>query len=342
MRAVVLAAVLLPGLAFAAPAAVAAQPAAPVARCTMTDPRLTELSGLVADGDRWYATNDGGTAATVFVLTKDCAIEREIVGSVDPYDVEDLGRGPDGTFWLSDTGDNDLDRTTVALISLTPQGAATLYRLTYPDGPHDTEAILVDRAGTPYLVTKSPLGTAGVYRPTGELASPGPTALEQVGTVRISATDTPGGPVPNIVGSVVITGGAMNAEGTVLALRTYTDAYVYAVTDGDVPAALATEPVRVPLPDEAQGEAIAFEPDGSLVSASENAGQPIRVVPGAAALVAPPDPPEDTPAADKRPLGGTADRSGGEDGLPALPAAAFAVVLVGGVYLFLRRRARRR
>ncbi|MPZ82808.1 MAG: hypothetical protein GEV28_21360 [Actinophytocola sp.] len=342
MRAVVLAAVLLAGLASPAAALAQPQPAAPVVRCTMTDPRLAELSGLVADGDRWYAVNDGGTAVTVFVLTKDCAIEREIVGSVDPYDVEDLGRGPDGTFWLSDTGDNDLDRKTVALISLTADGAATLYRLTYPDGPHDTEAILVDRAGTPYLVTKSTLGTAGVYRPAAELASPGPTALEQVGTVRISATDTPGGPVPNIIGSVAITGGAMNADGTVLALRTYTDAYVYAVADGDVPAALTTAPVRVPLPGEAQGEAIAFEPDGTLVSASENTGQPIRAVPGAASLVAPPDPPEDTRAADKRPLGGTSGQSGGEDGLPALPAAAFTVVLVGGVFLFFRRRARRR
>ena len=340
MRGVLFAASLLPGLALPAPAAAAQPtPAAPVVRCTMADPRLAELSGLVADADRWYAINDGGTAATVFVLTKDCAVEREIVGSIDPYDVEDLGRGPDGTFWLSDTGDNDLDRATVALISLTPDGASTLYRLTYPDGPHDTEAILVDRAGTPYLVSKSTLGTAGVYRPAGKLVSPGPTALRQVSTVRISATDTPGGPVPNIIGSVAITGGAMSADGTVLALRTYTDAYVYAVPNNDVPAALATSPVRIPLPGEAQGEAIAFEPDGTLVSASEKSGQPIRVVPGAAALVAPPEPTEKKRAAERRPLNAG---SAGTDGLPALPAAAVTLALVGGAFLFFRRRAARR
>ena len=141
MRGVLLGVCLLSGLVLlAAPAAVAQpkQPPAPVVRCALTDPRVAELSGLVADGKRWYAVNDGGTAATVHVLTKDCAVEREIVGGVDPYDVEDLARAPDGTFWLADTGDNDQDRETVALIALTPDGDATLYRLTYPDRPHDT------------------------------------------------------------------------------------------------------------------------------------------------------------------------------------------------------------
>jgi len=61
------------------------------------------------------------------------------------------------------------------------------------------------------------------------------------------------------------------------------------VPDGDLVAALGRQPVRVPLPDEPQGEAIAFEQDGALLSGSERAGagpQPIRAVPGAATLVA--------------------------------------------------------
>ena len=309
----------------------------------LADPRVAEVSGLVADGERWYAVNDGGTAATVHVLTGDCAVEREIVGGIDPYDVEDLARSEDGTFWLSDTGDNDLDRETVALIALTPDGESTLYRLTYPDGAHDTEALLLDGDGTPYLVTKSTSGRAGVYRPAGELTSPGPTPLELVGSVRFTATKTQGGPVPGIIGSVTVTGGATSEDGSVVALRTYTDAYLWHVPDGDLVAALGTESVRVPLPGEAQGEAIAFEPDGTLVSASEETGQPVRVVPGAAALVAPPE----QTSQPERPLvasdGGTSGRSGESDGLPALPAAAVAVAvaLLGGAFLFFRRRVRR-
>jgi hypothetical protein len=349
VRGVLLGVLLLPGLGLplsAPPAqAAAVQPPAPVARCALTDPAVAELSGLVADGKRWYAVNDGGTAATIHVLTKDCAVQREIVGDIDPYDVEDLARGRDGTFWLSDTGDNDKDRDTVALISLTPAGESTLYRLTYPDGAHDTEALLLDGAGRPYLVTKSTTGSAGVYRPAGELASPGPTPLELVGSVPFTSTETKGGPVPSLVGSVVVTGGATSQDGSVIALRTYTDAYLWHVADGDVVAALGTEPVRVPLPDEAQGEAIAFEPNGTLVSASEGTGQPVRAVPGAAALVTPPEPSPEPSPDPERPLvaadDGTGGRAGESDGLPALPAAVVAVALAGGALLFFRRRARR-
>lgn len=46
-----------------------AEPPAPVEVCLTSDRRLGELSGLVADGERWYAVNDGGTKSTVYVLT---------------------------------------------------------------------------------------------------------------------------------------------------------------------------------------------------------------------------------------------------------------------------------
>jgi hypothetical protein len=320
--------------------AAAAQPAQPVAQCNLADKRLAELSGLVADSDRWYAVNDSLTRSSVVVLSKDCKVERVISGPTDPYDVEDLARAPDGTFWLSDTGDNDSKRTTVALIALTIQGKSTLYRLTYPDGPHDTEALLLDKQGVPHLITKNPLGSAGVYRPAGKLASPGPTALQYVGSIRLTATGTPGGPLPGLVGSVVVTGAAALPDGSVVALRTYTDAYLFGVPDGDLVAALGRPPVRVPLPNEQQGEAIAFEPDGALVSASEGVGQPIRVVSGAADLVAPkptPPPAELTPDA-----GAAADQPGGQDGLPPVPAFAFTAVVIGGVLMLISRRRRRR
>jgi hypothetical protein len=345
VRTVVIAAALSALAGLGMPGVVAAaQPAAPVDQCVPTDKRLAELSGLVADGERWYAVSDGGTKSTVLVLTKDCKVERAITGPTDPYDVEDLARASDGTFWLSDTGDNDTKRGTVAVISLSGAGKSTLYRLTYPDRPHDTEALLLDRQGVPYLITKDPLGTAGIYRPAGPLASPGPTALEHVGSLKLSSTETPGGPVPGIVGSVLVTGAASNADGTVVAVRTYTDAYLFAVPDGDLLAALGTEPVRVPLPNEEQGEAVAFDQDGALVSASEGVGQPIRIVSGAAELVAP----KPTPQAggDQQPAGGASGgQSAGRDGLPALPAVGVTAIILGVVVLslrFLRRRRARR
>ncbi|MCP2256788.1 hypothetical protein LX15_000471 [Streptoalloteichus tenebrarius] len=347
-------------LALVAPLApgAAAEPTPPPASvrptevCQVRDPRVAELSGLASDGSNWYAVPDGGSQIQIFVLARDCAVRRVITAPVDPYDVEDMARAADGTFWLADTGDNRRQRETVALHAVSPNGRAVLHRLTYPDGPHDAEALLLDRAGVPHLVTKEPLGGSAVYRPAGPLAAPGPTALEKVATVRLGPTDTKGGPVAGF-GSVLVTGGAVSADGTVVALRTYTDAYLFSAPDGDVVAALGREPVRVPLPDEPQGEALAFEPDGTLLAGGEfgdrGSSAPMRAIPGATRLVAPSTPSASaagkTPQRDAAPDAASADASASDDGsgtpwtLKTLGIAGVAVALVV-VVLGRRRRSR--
>jgi hypothetical protein len=331
-----------------AAAAQPADPAKPADKCAMKDPALAELSGIWADKDRWYAVNDGGDNATIVVLKKDCTAERQIVGDTDPFDVEDLGRAQDGTFLIGDGGDNDLARDTVALIALTPQGKSTLYRLTYPDGKHDSEALLVGANGAPYFVTKE-VGNAGVYSPARQLKSPGPTPMKKVATIKLAATDTPGGPVPGNVGSRTVTGGAVSADGTVVALRTYTDAYLYSAPDKDVAKALTGEPVRVPLPNEAQGEAIAFEPDGSLLSASEKTGQPVRLVAKAVDLVGADKEQQSGEASGEKapesaapaPAPGLASNNVERQGIPVVPAAGVAILLIMGVLASLRWRTAR-
>lgn len=257
----------------------------PVERCAVHDARLTELSGLASDGKRWYAINDGGNHMVIFVLDRGCTVHRTITAPLDPYDIEDLALARDGALWLSDTGDNQQRRHTVAMIKVSPAGETTLYRLTYPDGPHDAEALLLDRHSTPYIVTKAISGVAGVYTPIGKLSSPGPTAMKQVGTVSLPSTDTRGGPIPGFVGSVTVTGGSVSASGNIVALRTYTEGYLYRAPGGDVPAALRGKPVRIPLPQEVQGEAIAIEPNGTLLSAGEGSDQPVRQVRDAVSLL---------------------------------------------------------
>lgn len=273
--AALLAMFLLPGTAVAA--------GKPKPVCTVDDPRLTELSGLAADGTSFYASNDGGTRLTVFVLDRSCAVRKVITGDIDPYDVEDLAVANDGTLWLGDTGDNSLQRDTVAVHTLRPDGTARLYRLTYPDGRHDAEALLLGPSEVPYIVTKNVLGTAAVYRPTGPLRSPGPTPLTKVAEVTIPASSTNGGPA-GAASSALVTGGAVSRDGSVVALRTYTDAYLYPAPDGNIVAALSRQPVRIPLPREPQGEAVALAPDGSLLSGGEGSDQPIRSVSGAVAM----------------------------------------------------------
>jgi hypothetical protein len=260
---------------------------APVVRCPVDDPRLAELSGLVADGGGLWALADGGRRVQVHRVDPDgCGVRDTRIADIDPVDPEDLARGPDGTLWVGDIGDNGLRRDTVAVIELPADGPPRLHRLTYPDGPHDAEALLVDAAGRPIVVVKD-AGPAGVYRTAAPPDGAGPTPLLRVGQVALPPSETVGGPLGGL-GSRLVTGAAADADGRVVALRSYTDAWLYRVpADGDLVAALTGRPVRVPLPGEPQGEAIAFEPSGTLVSGSETRGGApgeIRAIANAAGL----------------------------------------------------------
>jgi hypothetical protein len=251
----------------------------PHAQCQVTDPRLSELSGLVVLDDRMLAVNDGGDRLAVYVLDPGCRVVDVRTAPVDPYDPEDLAVGSDGTVWLADTGDNRAERPTVALLALRADGSTGVYRLRYPDGPHDAESLLLAPDGTPYLVTKEVLGASGVYRPAAPLVEAGTVGLERVATVTFTLTGTEGGPVGR-AGQLMATGGAVSRDGTLLALRTYTDAYVWRLSGSDVAGALSARPVRVALPRAPQGEAISFGADDRhLVVAGEGLPGDVSVVP---------------------------------------------------------------
>ncbi len=308
--------------------------------CTPTESGLAEISGLAADGGRMFAIGDSGTDRSLWVLDGDCQVTDELPVPVDPFDVEDLALFG-GTLWLSDTGDNNRVRASVALIGMDPAtGSGATHTLTYPDGAHDAEALLIGRDGRPVIVTKEVLADSAIYTTASgatvtDLPGSGSTALSRVGRVRLGPTDTPGGPLP-VPGaaSVLVTGGAVSADGRVVALRTYTDIYLYPAPDGDIAAALTTAtPVRVPMPGQPQGEAIAFTPSGDLLSASEANGgalQPILVLRGATGLVPLPaaEPVADVPA------------DAGQPSTVAVVAtgAGIGVAALGGAVLYRVRR----
>ncbi|MFE4502180.1 hypothetical protein ACFRFQ_20210 [Rhodococcus sp. NPDC056743] len=261
--------------------------------CTPTDTGLTELSGLADTGAGMYALGDSGADDHVAELDATCQVTRWIPVGTPTYDVEDLDSTPDGILWLADIGDNNKVRPSVALIGFDPTAAeaATPRVLTYPDGAHDAETLLISNNGLPVIVTKDYLGSSDIYTPVGnqsvhDLSTTVPTQLSKVGHLQFSPTSTAGGPV-NGAGTMAVTGGAVSADGTVVALRTYTDVYLYSAPDGDVVKALSTKAVRVPLPNEPQGEAITFNNDGDLISGSEayqGPLPPLLILRGATAL----------------------------------------------------------
>lgn len=339
-----------------------AAPPGPQVRCELDDERLAEASGLVVGPDGPAVVNDSGNPSTVYRLDPRCGVAAELPVVRDGRDVEDLARADDGTLWLADTGDNRRARPTIAILRLAPDGGQVDVPLAYPDGPHDAETLILPDDGRPVIVTKDLGGRSGVYTtdaPLPAAAPERPVSLRRVGEVAIPPTTTANGSSDPqaAVGGGLITGGALTDDGRVAGLRTYTDAWLYPVTgpvgtaDGVV-AALRGAPVQVPLPGEPQGEAIAFEPDGTLLSASESPDEvgpasatrrgALRAVTGAAALAGTPGTP--TPAAPATSAAPpTAAAPPAEDGDPGIGAAgwvgvAIAVVVGGGGVLYAVRR----
>ncbi|GAA2625423.1 hypothetical protein [Paractinoplanes durhamensis] len=270
----VLAAVVLavgvPGVAFGAEAAAGAQQV-----CKAGDKRLTELSGLAATGTGYVVVNDGsdeGSHRKIFYLDRKCKVVRTLSYPSRPRDTEDLGLATDGTLWVADIGDNGENRETIGLWRLAA-GAKTpkLYRLTYPDGAHNAEALLLTRSGTPIVVTKT-VGAASLYEPDGELRADRTTPLREVGTVSLPVTNTanPFG----LAGRLVITGGAVSPDGKHAVLRTYADAFEFEVPGDDLAKAITDgTPTPIELPDEPQGESISYTTDGTaLLTVSEESG----------------------------------------------------------------------
>lgn len=256
----------------------------PASVCTVSDERLNEISGIVATADGYAVINDGGQQVKVYLLDEQCDVTDVITHDRQPRDPEDLARTSDGMLWVGDLGDNNANRPTAAIWKVTAGSSeAELYRLEYPDSPHDAEALLMPEDKTPIVITKDLSGTAKLYRatkPVTQARDEQTIPMEAAGEVKFTETGTPGGePSGGVINQLVVTGAALSPDGTKVALRTYTDAYEWDIPkDTDVATAITgSTPRRTPLPDEPLGEAITYSTDGaSFVTVSEGTGQPIH------------------------------------------------------------------
>jgi len=262
--------------AMAEPSPAAAPPAAGKKVCAIADPKLGEIAGIAAVGTGYVVINAAVTDQPashqkIFSVTAACKVASKTIsyagdGSRSP---QDIVRAKDGTLWIADTGDGK-QRTNIALWKLAANlsGSAQLYRFAYPaDDKHEAKALLVNGDGTPIIVTFETDRTALVYVPS---APPSPTAivpLKRAAKIDILPTAT-----ENVFGGIGhkgISGGAVAPDGTKVVLRTQADAYEWDVSDGDVVAALKTQPRVTGLPMEPISEAITYSADGGkLVTAT--------------------------------------------------------------------------
>ncbi len=299
----------------------------------MHDPALVESSGLAVSGRHpgvVWTHPDGGTVAQVMAVDRrGDTVATLTLDGINPYDPEALAPGSDRrTLWLGDIGDNSVRRPDVSAFLVTEPRRladrtvrARWFRFTYPDGPHDAEALLVDPdTGRLMIATKS-FGDAGLYQAPSTLVTQedGVNRLERIADVPPLVTD-----------------GAFLSDGRFV-LRTYTDAHVYDRPGHEIDS--------FALPPQPQGESVADEGDDALLVGSEGRNSAVyRVaIPAGAADAAP-----ETGSATTEDSAGRGDASGRPGGADSdgwrtayLVARAVAIVVIlGGIIAVLRRRRR--
>jgi len=243
--------------------------ATPTPLLELQDPALLESSGLAVSAlhdDVLWTHADGGRAAEVRAVgATGETVAVIILAGIDPYDPEALAPGVDEAgqpaLFLGDVGDNLEQRPDVSVFRFPEPSRladatvdATWFRFTYPDGPHDAEALLVHpRTGRVLIATKDAFG-GGLYR-----APLDPVTTDDGSNRLVRVADVPS----------LVTDGAYLPDGR-FALRTYASVFVYDRPGHQV--ATAT------LPLQPQGESLAVDGDLLLVG-SEGPQSEVYAVP---------------------------------------------------------------
>lgn len=250
---------------------------------------IEQPSGLAASlrtPGIYYAVSDvAGTTAVVAIREDGSPVETITVDGMSTENAEALATGPCGALdseclYIADIGDH-VGRPDVVIYRVPEPDLSDLpaaipadaLHFTYPDGPTDAEALIVDPEGRPVIISKAAardgaIGTDAtvVYR-GGTDGGP----LERMGEL---ALPEPENPVFALIVGNVVTGADTLRDGRVL-LRTYDEIIEYRAGDQDADVATFADwdARRVPVPSQVQAEAVAYRADGcGYVSVSERSG----------------------------------------------------------------------
>jgi hypothetical protein len=243
-----------------------------------------------------FSINDSGNEAVLYAvdtLGADRGTWR-VKGSSDvDWEAVAIGRCADGPtprcVYIGDTGDNDDGLASRAIYRVPePQArdstfsgevAAERITYTYPDRRHDVEAMYVASSGDIYLITKRPLQTrarrlrpALVFRiPANVWGGKRPVVAQLVDSLSL---------VPGSAPLRTITDAALSPDGRHLAVRTYSQVYIYATDPATGRVDHATPEARCDVVSlgEPQGEGITWADNaGRLVFSSEGHDAPLHL-----------------------------------------------------------------
>ena len=235
-------------------------------------PDVPEASGLAVSrrtpGLLW-THNDSGHAEVLYAIDRTGTVRGKVRVPTRLRDWEDVSAAPcnrgGDCLYVGDIGDNEMSRRTIQVYRIAEPnpgdrqtGRPEAISLTYPDGPHNAEAMFVADERI-FIVTKDRVGM--VYRSAaavGDVLSTFNRASTNVNLQRIARLDLAG-----------VTDAEVSPDGATVAVRTTSEVVIYAMADlvrGNVAAR-----VRIPVEGlgEPQGEGVALGEGGMLYLASE-------------------------------------------------------------------------
>lgn len=198
---------------------------------TISDPRITESSGLAASRQHpgiYWTHNDQDTGAYLYAVdssTGKTVARITMTGVGTPRDVEAIAIGPDNQIWVGDIGDNDGVTWPYVWIYKLPEPKvlkdqsvkATQYVVKYTDGSRDAESMVVQpKTGRVYIIDKHEDG-GHLYEGPATLSPSGTNVFKPVKPVDLWATDA-----------------AFSPDGKQLVVRGYLGGIWYDWNGGDI------------------------------------------------------------------------------------------------------------
>jgi hypothetical protein len=243
------------------------------------DPTLRESSGVAlsrAHAGLLFTINDSGNPPEIFATDSSGRAEgrwRVSVARNRDWEALSIGPCPSGTcFYIGDIGDNLEQQPEVVVYRITVPSTLQPFRgaadplpvaldsavVRYPDGPHDAEATWVGDEGDLFIVTKGRTGGIKLFRvPAAAFGSGRPVSAALVQLVPIEADRSIGR---------WVTDAARSPDGRRVAIRTYTELYLFPLTVGG----RLGQPVSCNVAGlEPQGEGVAWLDDRRLIFTSE-------------------------------------------------------------------------
>jgi hypothetical protein len=228
------------------------------------DSSLEEISGLVISqqnpGVMWVQEDSGAGAILTALDFSGATLGTLQLTGVINQDWEDLAIGPCETgtcLWVGDIGDNGNTRENVSILS-TPEpvleglkafsleATASIYQFNYPEGPQDAEALVVDPAGLPYVLTKRTDQKSRVYQ----------IPREAYGTATLLG-ELKTGPFAGL--PTATTAADLWDDGQRLIVRGYLYSFQVVLEAGDMKSVTQGLATQVTTGLEKQGEAIAYD-----------------------------------------------------------------------------------